>query len=544
MRRAILLMLALLMPLAAAAEEAAKPAGALTVREAGWRFFSGEQVVRTAMVDVALPEAGGDLRLAWRLSVGAAPVRGDTLAVPFGAAGGMPFTLAMPQVQRITDARLELSFERAGATLAHGTFALQIFPPRPAAPSALQGKKVVLLDPTGRTAAALGYLKIAYDEAPAAWTAVTGAADVFIVGDSVPADELARFLAAVQPRIAEGAVCVVLEQTHLDATRFPWLSLAPQAASWNAWEGPAGPAVLRGELAPEALIVWRDGGRSVACPMLTPARGNFTLLLEAIGAAQELPQTAALEVPCGKGRYVFSQLLIAHAFFDEPAARYVLANLLRYAATVPPHGPAVRAAVLADPQEERFARGFTPLGLKADVNPPALDGCGVVLVYGSEASAQVFRAQKAARTQALRDMVEAGGKLVLLDLRPETLDSFRGLWDGDVELAGPDRMGAVLVPKVEDKPLLTGVLPRDLEGLCQSADFPLISYRARRDGAEASARGVLVVAQGKGAVVFCQLPLPAPLMTGDADEAALRTYSQFLTNLNLILEDPNRRGVP
>ena len=210
--------------------------------------------------------------------------------------------------------------------------------------------------------------------------------------------------------MAEGAVCVVLEQTGLDAGKFPWLSLAPAQAPWDATEGPAGTDVLRGELAPDALAGWRDTGHSVERPLRTPVRGNFTLLLDAAPGAQAPPETAALEVPQGKGRYIFSQLLIAHDFLAEPAARYALVNLLRYAATVPPHAAPVRAAVLADPQEEAFAKGFAPLGLKADVNPPSLEGCGVVIVYGSEASAQAFRPQKAARIQALREMVEAGGE--------------------------------------------------------------------------------------------------------------------------------------
>ena len=47
----------------------------------------------------------------------------------------------------------------------------------------------------------------------------------------------------------------------------------------------------------------------------------------------------------------------------------------------------------------------------------------------------------------------------------------------------------------------------------------------------------MAVAQGKGAIVFCQLPLPKD----ETDEVALRTYSQLLTNMNLILEDPTRR---
>ena len=534
LRTAMIQALMMLLPLASAAAEGPD---ALTVREAGRHFFSGEQVVRTVLVDPALAGPAPRTLLRWRMSVGPALVRSEAVAVPADAArDGMAITLPMPLVQRVTGGRLDLALERDGAALGSGGFDFQLFPPRPEAPPALQGKKIVLLDPTGRTAAALDYLSVQYEELAATWTAVSGAADMFLVGGSIPADELARFLTSVQSRAAEGAVCVVLEQNGLDPNKFPWLALAPADGGWEASDGPECPDPVRGELAPEALRGWRDGG-SVIRPFRTPVRGNFTLVLDAVPGAQGPPQTAVLELPYGKGRYLFCQLSIADGFLEEPAARYALANLLRYAATMAPHAPVARAAVLADPAEEDFARGFTPLGLKAEVNPPSLEGCGVVIVYGSEASARAFRERKAARSQALRDMVDAGAKLVLLDLRPETVDVFRSLWDGDLELAEPGRVDEKDFSALWDKPLLRGARPAELEALCRRADFPAITYRDRHDPAPSTAPGIMAVAQGKGAVIFCQLPLPKD----EADEVALRAYSQLFTNLNITLEDPSRR---
>ena len=88
-----------------------------------------------------------------------------------------------------------------------------------------------------------------------------------------------------------------------------------------------------------------------------------------------------------------------------------------------------------------------------------------------------------------------------------------------------------------DKPLLRGARPAELEALCRRADFPAITYRDRHDPAPSTAPGIMAVALGKGAVIFCQLPLPKD----EADEVALRAYSQLFTNLNITLEDPSRR---
>ncbi len=536
-RAAMLACMLLALPLAAPAAEQA----ALSVKEGGWRTFAGEQVVRTVMVDEETAKAGGPLYLKWGLTVGNAPVAGGTLPVPNDAGrAGVAIVLPMPQVTAVTGARLELELRRDREAVARRSYTLHIFPPRPAAPAALKDKELVLLDPSGRAAAALDYLGVQYKELSATWMAVTGSADMFLVGPNVPARELARFLAAVRAKVTDGAVCVVLEQSGLDARAFPYLALAAPGAGWNTAEGPLATDVVRGEMAPGALSDWCGRGRSVALPLRTPWRGNFTLMLDAARDGQAPRQSAVLEVPQGKGRYIFSQLLIGHDFLDEPAARYALANLLRYAATVPAHKPAGRTAVLADPDEKRFAEGFGALGLDADVNPASLAGFGVVLVYGSEASARSFRAHKGERVKALHRLIEAGGKVVLLDLRPDTVDAFSGLWDGELELAGPAGIEPSQFSALEDKPLLHGERPGEVESLCRAADYPAITYHARRSARPVSAAGLLAVAQGKGAVVFCQFPLPKD----DKDKVALRVYSQLLTNMHMALASTDEGRAP
>ena len=261
--------------------------------------------------------------------------------------------------------------------------------------------------------------------------------------------------------------------------------------------------------------------------------GDFTLLLDVAGRAA--PGTVALEVRHGKGRYVFCQLPIAHDFATEPSARYVLANLLAYSATAPPLASPVRAAVLADADEEAFTKAFDRIGLEADLNPPSLEGYGVVIVYGSEVAAHAFRRDKAARTQELRDLMDAGGKVVLLDMTPQTVDTFRAIYDGTLELAAA--RGDMDFAAVLDKPLARGLRPAELEALCRRAEYPLITYRGRRDPAPVSAPGLLAAQQGKGAVVFCQLPLPEK----DDDDATIRTFSEIFNNMSLTLRDPNRR---
>ena len=158
--------------------------------------------MRTVAVDAAMLAGGGTARLNWALSAdGATVVRGG---VPVAQAGAAQLLLPMPSVKRITSVVLRLSLERDGAVLASGEHTLHLYPPRPAQPAGVAQKRIVLLDPTGRTAAALDYLGVPYEEASATWTAATGSADMIVVGDSVGADELARFLHSVRGMVSDG----------------------------------------------------------------------------------------------------------------------------------------------------------------------------------------------------------------------------------------------------------------------------------------------------------------------------------------------------
>jgi len=306
----------------------------LSVREPGVNFFSGERVTRTVVVRITGGE--GDLTnvtVDWRLAVGHAVVQRDSFNVPGSARPAQrTITLHMPEVRRVVRGSLSLSAVRDGRRLGAGRYGLMLLPRRPPVPAILKDAQILLVDPSGRTAAALDSLGLGYGKASGPRSETLSAADLVILGSGIPEARLARFLAELENTVSAGGVALCMAQADFDKNCMPHIVLEDAGKYPQEWAQPVGSHPLQGDLPEGDLGRWRPDGRSVRRAIRAPATGNFRILLDVtVSDDAGGVRAAVLEVPYGKGRFLFSQLLIAERFLEEPVARYALVNLLVHA---------------------------------------------------------------------------------------------------------------------------------------------------------------------------------------------------------------------
>ena len=523
----------------AAAQAQGPAAGTLAFREPAFHFFSGEQAARTV---IFTPAADGErpskTRLHWRVTVGNAVMQQGS--VGFEAGGDGPahaIILTMPEVRRIVRGVIGLSLQQDAKVLATGGHDVALFPPVPAVPALLKDKKIVLYDPTGRTAAALGYLGVKYSELPQTWSLATGEADLLVIGSGVPDDRLARLLEQVKGNVAEGMAVVCLEQVRLDESRLPYLGLEDATAGLATWVETLGKRPLRGELADEVLSAWREDGEVVRRPFAGPTRGNFRILLDVAESAAGPQHAAAVEVPLGKGKLVFSQMLIGEKSLQEPVARYALVNLLVHAAE-PAQGLGARAAVLAGADEPQFFRALKLIGLESGPGVPPVADCGALLISGSAEGAERLKAASRQECEDVLGVLKRDGTVLLLGAEPEALGAFEFLWDGTLTVGRKKEGKGFDFASISGYGVCQGLRPGELSRLCERARYPSISFVGRGPKAQAvSGDGLIVLPGEQGKVIVWQLPLPQD----EKDEEALRTYSQLLTGLEVELKIPERR---
>jgi len=520
-------------------EEAA--AEMLSIRQPGLHFFSGEQAARTVLIRAAGLEGAPATRLTWTVTVGTAVAqRGSAQVKPGGGLIEQEILLQMPEVRRVTAGALRLSLQQDARVLRSRAYDIGLFPPAPVVPAMVKDKKIVLYDPTGRTAAALAYLGVKYAELPQTWSLDTGEADLLIVGCAVPDEVLARLLDQVRANVHKGMAVLCLEQAHLDEGKPPYLALADREAPLAAWAEPAGKQPVRGELPEAMLSLWRGDGAVVRRAFAGPTRGNFRILTDAAPAGvADAPQAAVVEAPSGKGKLVFSQMLIGEKFLEEPVARYAFVNLL-VRALAPGEPLGAKAAVLAGPEDEakKVAETAKLLGLDAVVNPLSVEGYDFVLVSGTEGSAERLGASGRAGKEALLGVLKEGGTVSLVGLAPGAVGTFDFLWGGAVTVAAAEEGAALDLSSMADKALFQGLRPSELRTLCGRAPHPLIAFTSQAPNvASVAGAGIVALPRLKGTVIISQLPLPED----EKDEMSLRTYSELLTNSGVELKIPERR---
>ncbi len=160
-------------------------------------------------------------------------------------------------------------------------------------------------------------------------------------------------------------------------------------------------------LLPEDLRYWQNPSRIPLtyrnAPFMPDSPNTQVILTGGKTAfARELDFTPLFAVPHGRGMYLVSQMEILGSLSADPAARYLLANLLAWLAAPRP-APTGRFALKADPKTTAMLRNYANLDVSAGSDPKATR---TLLVAGD---VDFSTAEK----QALKQTVENGGVLYL-----------------------------------------------------------------------------------------------------------------------------------
>jgi len=275
-----------------------------------------------------------------------------------------------------------------------------------------------------------------------------------------------------------------------------------------------------------------------------PSQGNFRALIDA-GYGWEggdgLCLAPMLEIPAGKGKAIFTQLHLLETWNIEPAAGRLLERALAYLEKD------------GEPQKSVVAYGFdvTPWFAQVAAETAALDPAKIGAVIVGARDADRLAALVKEKGEALRRYAEAGGTVLVMDVRPETAALASELAGVAIEAKPvPEKTRIVWInwPKGFSDPLLWGVshydtcwfkppwfgwpttqsLVMDTELACADPKATLLTDPSC----------LVSVPRGKGRVLVCNILFARGDKDAYAKALAYNLMAQWLTNLGIQMNPP------
>jgi len=398
---------------------------AVTFKEYDAHFFAGERVSRSLAIHNDTLKARR-LTLEWVVSSGRETIAGGRREAELEP-GGMAEELVawhMPRVQERVEVTLSLRLLDGRRAVFREERSYSVFPRRPLAVPA--GLRVCLYDPVGSTRAALEAAGAAIEHLSDLGRLEGSGCRLALIGrNALPSGPPGGWAERLREFVRAGGLVFSFEQEREpDWLPVPLRADGGHGATMAFARRPSHP-MLAG-LREDDLKFWRGDHLVCRRDVLKPRAGAFRIIVDD-GGLGGLRWSPLVELPCGKGAYIASQLLLAEKLATEPVAQEIVRNLFRYAAAHrSPKRAATAAAVSQDATLDRFLEA---IGLEFDRLP-----------------------QEAAATD-LSDyaLVIVGRDDPLLD-RPEQMKAFAGR--GGVVFIHCPRAGAgaklrALVPGIE-----------------------------------------------------------------------------------------------
>ncbi|MFQ6133016.1 MAG: glycoside hydrolase family 2 protein, partial [Armatimonadota bacterium] len=428
-------------------------------REYDARFYGGQTIERTLAVYNDVPRAS-DLSLEWQLRQGGRPIQSGSRRLVLEAAARQAVKLALkiPQVDERTELALymaifdgrqrEPAFEEAKTYWAF---------PRQNLPS-LPETRVALYDPPGATAQALKAAGVQFERLKSLDGPLS--ADLLIIGARslkktsrgiplIGVQDSAQF--AVADFVDRGGRLLVLEQDEYPEGLLP-VSQTNHAATM-AFPQVANHPILA-DVRPDDLKWWRGDHLVSENDLARPVAGGCRPIVVS-GGREGLAFCPQLELPRGRGTLIHTPLKRLRKLDQEPAARLILANCLRYLASFRP--TVLPTHVLAD---DAFCAVLDSLGLEyGRVGTPAARNPSTSAMGLARARAPLRAlvihqgpVQPLLQLRPGLDLVlENGGVLLLHRLSPEDLAALGDLIGSDLRLT---RSASPIVKQQADDPIL------------------------------------------------------------------------------------------
>lgn len=495
----------------------------LRLQETVSQFYSGSSAEFS--FDLSGLSSEGEVTAAWKLLLGAAAVGEGEAVVQRGeeGAGTVKFCLDFPEVSRPVEVAWAVKILVGGRPEAEEVFLFRVYPRdlSDQLRSTLFSPKSGIYDPKGRLKGLLASLEVAFTDLPTPLALRTFPGEILIVGPGAFSSPRESFFAILKDSVVRGVL--ILDQTVFPGDlSLPLEPLAPLASPGvQSVSVAAGHPVLEGLEAED--LPWAGPG---VRPLKKPGRGSYRSLID---PAPLLPNSAdplslIIESLPGERRIIFCQLPLVEAAGRDPAADLLLANLVDLLFFPIEEPDPVFVIGTASREEREFCR---ELGLPEPrlSRPPGPYRQAVV--FAGPGTAEALAGEREELVLSLKELLESGGRLLLIGLEPETLPFWGELLPEGLELTGY-QPSAVFPPET---PIFWGISAADWEGCLRvAADYPFGQLIG--DGIQPVAPLVGKSDWGPGAVVICQYPFyrffGEPLVAAAA--------AQFLTNLGLARE--------
>ena len=371
--------------------------------------------------------------------------------------------------------------------------------------------KIALFDPNGQTGKLLDGMGIRYKSVDAktdlaayetlivgksALTADSPAPDITRVRDGLKVLMFEQTADVLEIRLGFRVVEYGLRQVFRRAADHPLLA-GIGAENLCNWRGDATitPSRLKYEMRPRygptvqwcgipVTRLWRCGNRGNVASVLIekPARGNFLPILD---GGYSLQYSPLMEYREGKGMVLFCQMDITGRTEDDPAAKMLAGNILKYVSAWKP-APRRKVIYVGDPAGKQYLESA---GVALSSYDAGSLSANHVLVVG-EGGGQMLARDAA----AVADWLKAGGNLLAVGLDEQQANAFLPL---KVRMKEAEHISAYFEP-FGFKSLFAGVGPADVHSR-EPRKLPLVSA-----GVTIIGDGVLAGAENFN-IVFCQL---------------------------------------
>jgi hypothetical protein len=336
----------------------------------------------------------------------------------------------------------------------------------------------------------------------------------------------------------KGMRILILQQNHTYISSIPVISPALSVNSTSICFKRSSFHPVLNNITNEMLKFWHGGKDSAVSTdnLIKPYYGNFGTIIDA-GGAEGLLYTPLLEVYCGPGILLLSQLELTDKILSSPVAAIIMKNIIAYMNSYK-YGNCSKMSWVA-PHNTTLAKALKMLNLNNNrLDKIQLDGCNVLVISGDEQSLSKLLPEK----MKLNNFVKNGGIVLFNGITPESIKSFKAISGISLNCRIARKHDYPLQIKTSD-PLTESFSNYDM--FWDGKDITLNPYMPKltqsimkykcseKTAKELIAPGALLkFVYGKGAWIINQVLWDQNLRNHNK-EKAIRYFSKLITNLNI-----------